>query len=54
LSQGGAYFFAATCVLLLLLKKAVKPVKTTLKILNFLIPVSGALSFLYAFARLLP
>jgi hypothetical protein len=54
LSQGGAYFFAAMCVLLVLLKKAVKPVKATERIMNFLIPASAALSFLYAFARILP
>jgi hypothetical protein len=54
LSQGGAYFFAAMCLLLILIKKAVKPVKATKRILNFLIPTSGALSVLYAFARFLP
>jgi hypothetical protein len=54
LSQGGAYFFAAMCILIVLLKRAVKPVKATKRILDFLIPVSGALSVLYAFARFLP
>jgi tetratricopeptide (TPR) repeat protein len=54
LSQGGAYFFAAMCILVVLLKQAVKPVKATKRILDFLIPASAALSVLYAFARFLP